>query len=251
MSSDRSSPSGFAFPVLLILLLAAGGAALAYGRFEVLEFRSLAFVLASCAVTFVAAGLLARELLAGATGGEGMRTVYEAIKEGAEAFMRRQYRTIAIIAALTSALVYLLYAFIRTPSPDDPVSVGALAIGTAAAFIFGAFCSGVAGVLGMWVAIRTNVRVAVSARTSTAAALRTALRGGAVAGLVVPAMSLAGVATLFALLRANDVTADHVPLLVIGYGFGASFVALFAQLGGGIYTKAADVAQWPSPGTCP
>jgi K(+)-stimulated pyrophosphate-energized sodium pump len=116
-----------------------------------------------------------------------------------------------------------------------------LAITTALAFIAGAGCSGVAGVLGMWVATRTNVRVADAARDSTESALRVALRGGAVAGLVVPAMSLAGTAALFAVLRAVNVSAEHAPLLVIGYGFGASFVALFAQLGGGIYTKAADV----------
>ena len=241
MNSKQQSGGGLIFPVLLVILLAAGAFALAVGQLPAVESNWLAFVLAACAVTFVAAGLLARELLAGPGGNPEMMVVYEAIKEGAEAFIRRQYRTIAIIAAGTAFVVYVLYAFVRTPSPEDPASAATLAIAMAIAFVFGAFCSGVAGVLGMWVAIRTNVRVAVSAQSSTALALRTALRGGAVAGLVVPAMSLAGVATLFAILRGMDVTAEHAPLLVIGYGFGASFVALFAQLGGGIYTKAADV----------
>ncbi|HEX6631510.1 MAG TPA: sodium-translocating pyrophosphatase, partial [Gemmatimonadaceae bacterium] len=201
----------------------------------------LALVLGACGITFAAAGLLGRALLRGDTGSGGMRAVHAAIREGAEAFMRRQYRTITTLAVATAVLVYLLYAVVRTPSAQDPAPAATLALATAAAFLFGAACSGVAGVLGMWVAIRTNVRVAAAARGTTGAALRTALRGGAVAGLVVPAMSLAGVAALFAILRVLGVTAAHAPLLVIGYGFGASFVALFAQLGGGIYTKAADV----------
>ena len=102
--------------------------------------------------------------------------------------------------------------------------------------------------MGMWVSIRTNIRVAAAAMTSLNGALQTALRGGAVSGLFTVAMSLLGVGGLFA--RAQRITpagmtpaewAQHIPFLIVGYGFGASFVALFAQLGGGIYTKAADV----------
>ena len=241
VTNKVESGSGVVFPVLLIAILVTGAAALFVGGLPRDELRPLAFVLSACAVTFIVAGVLVRELLALPRGSAGMLAVYDAIKEGAEAFMRRQYRTIAMIAAITAGLVYVLYAYVRAPSDQDPASVGTLALATALAFVFGACCSGIAGVLGMWVAIRTNVRVAMAARDSTASALRVALRGGAVAGLVVPAMSLAGVATLFAMLRAVSVTANHTPLLVIGYGFGASFVALFAQLGGGIYTKAADV----------
>ena len=241
VTNKAETGSGTIFPILLVVILAAGAAALFAGQLPSNEMRPLAFVLGACAITFVVAGMLVRELLALPTGTAGMKVVYDAIKEGAEAFMRRQYRTIAMIAAITAALVYILYAFLREPSAEDPASAGTLALATALAFVFGACCSGIAGVLGMWVAIRTNVRVAMAAGDSTASALRVALRGGSVAGLVVPAMSLAGVATLFAVLRAVDVTANHAPLLVIGYGFGASFVALFAQLGGGIYTKAADV----------
>ena len=205
------------------------------------EFRLLAGVVAACVLTFVAAGFLARELLRGPTGTPAMFEVHAAIREGAEAFMRRQYSTIAALAAGTAVLVYVLYAFVRTPAAGEPASAGMLALATALAFVFGAACSGVAGVLGMWVAIRTNLRVAAAAQDSASSALRTALRGGAVAGLVVPALSLAGIAALFVALRASGVSAADAPLLVIGYGFGASFVALFAQLGGGIYTKAADV----------
>lgn len=236
--ADRGA---IAFAIALGSILAGGGSALIWGGLSVVERRPLELVLGACAVAFGAAGLLGRALLQSDAGTPAMQVVHAAIREGAEAFMRRQYRTIAILAVLTTALVFLLYAVVRTPSAADPVPAFMLASATAGAFAFGAACSGMAGLLGMWVAIRTNVRVASAARTSTSAALGVALRGGAVAGLVVPAMSLAGVAALLAVLRAFGVPTHDAPLLLIGYGFGASFVALFAQLGGGIYTKAADV----------
>src|SRR5260221_1418401 len=100
----------------------------------------------------------------------------------------------------------------------------------------------------MWVSIRTNIRVAAAAMNSLNDALQTALRGGAVSGIFTVAMSLLGVGGLFAVVPALAPSgmdaaewSKHVPFLIVGYGFGASFVALFAQLGGGIYTKAADV----------
>jgi len=95
----------------------------------------------------------------------------------------------------------------------------------------------------MWISIRSNVRTAAAARTSLNGALQAALRGGAVSGLLVVAMSLLGVGGLYAVAKAMNVTneATQIPLLIVGYGFGASLVALFAQVGGGIYTKAADV----------
>jgi K(+)-stimulated pyrophosphate-energized sodium pump len=95
----------------------------------------------------------------------------------------------------------------------------------------------------MWISIRSNVRTAAAARTSLNGALQAALRGGAVSGLLVVAMSLLGVGGLFAIAKAmgSAQTVAHIPLLIAGYGFGASLVALFAQVGGGIYTKAADV----------
>lgn len=225
----------------LVALMLVNAGLLATSGLERTEWMLLTGVVAVCGVTFLVAGMLARELLGQSTGTPAMGVVHGAIQEGAEAFMRRQYSTIAVLAAATAVAVWVLYAFLRTPSSTDPTSAGSLAVATALSFVFGAACSGVAGVLGMWVAIRTNVRVAAAAADSASSALRTALRGGAVAGLVVPALSLSGIAALFAALRAFGIAAEHAPLLVIGYGFGASFVALFAQLGGGIYTKAADV----------
>ena len=103
-------------------------------------------------------------------------------------------------------------------------------------------CSGIAGLIGMFVAVRANIRTASAARSSLNRALQIALRGGAVSGLFVVAMSLLGVGGLYTIVHAFAVVPpERIPLLIVGYGFGASFVALFAQLGGGIYTKAADV----------
>src|SRR5205807_2433738 len=112
---------------------------------------------------------------------------------------------------------------------------------TTLSFLFGAFCSGVAGLVGMYVAVRSNIRTASAARSSLNKALQIALRGGAVSGLFVVAMSLFGVGLLYSVLDALHFEPTKIPLMIVGYGFGASFVALFAQLGGGIYTKAADV----------
>ena len=240
-AGGSATGGGWILSALLVSIVAAGGGLVATAGLAPLETRLLSGVLAACVIALGASWLLARELLSGPAGTPEMFSVHAAIREGAEAFMKRQYGTIASLAGATAVLVYVLYAFVRTPAASDPADAGALAIATALAFVFGAACSGIAGVMGMWVAIRTNLRVAAAAQGSASAALRTALRGGAVAGLVVPALSLAGIAALFAGLRATGVGAEQAPLLVIGYGFGASFVALFAQLGGGIYTKAADV----------
>ncbi len=240
-AASRNAIGGGMLALLLAGIIGIDVILLATSAISGLEWKLLAGVVAACAVTVMVAAALTKELLSGPEGTDGMRAVHIAIREGAEAFMRRQYSTIAVLAAVTALLVYGLYAFVRTPADGDPSSPGMLALATALAFVFGAACSGIAGVLGMWVAIRTNLRVAAAAQTSIGAALRSALRGGAIAGLTVPALSLAGIAALFIGLRAAGVSAAEAPLLVIGYGFGASFVALFAQLGGGIYTKAADV----------
>ena len=168
-------------------------------------------------------------------GPESMQNVAAIIYEGAIAFLNRQYRTIGVLAIAGAMVIAGLLAFLSRSG--DPLSV---AWHTAVAFIFGAVCSALAGFIGMLVAVRCNLRTAAAARRSLGEALTIALRGGAVSGLLVVSLSLLGVFGLFVLyggLTHPDVT----PSLIVGYGFGASFVALFAQLGGGIYTKAADV----------
>ena len=184
---------------------------------------------------------LARQVLAADDGTPQMQEIAGAIKEGAEAFLRRQNRTIFVIGLGVAALIFVLYAFVRPPTAHDPTTPFNMALATTLAFCFGALCSGVSGYIGMFVSIRANLRTASAVRSSLNRALQLALRGGAVSGLFVVAMSLLGVGGLFVLLRAFGVAEEKIPLLIVGYGFGASLVALFAQLGGGIYTKAADV----------
>src|SRR5437773_3197048 len=184
---------------------------------------------------------LAREVLAADEGTPQMQEIAGAIKEGAEAFLRRQNATIFGIGLGVAALIFVLYAFVRPPNPNDPSTPFNMAVATTLAFCFGALCSGVSGYVGMFVSIRANLRTASAVRSSLNRALQLALRGGAVSGLFVVAMSLLGVGGLFVVLRAFGVAEEKIPLLIVGYGFGASLVALFAQLGGGLYTKAADV----------
>src|SRR5436309_2610032 len=169
-----------------------------------------------------------------------MRKISDAIQEGAQAFLRRQYRTIGLLSIALGVLIYLLYAFFRKPHPGEPAAA-TLALTTTLSFLFGALCSGVAGLVGMYVAVRSNIRTASAARSSLNKALQIALRGGAVSGLFVVAMSLFGVSLLYSVLDALHFEPTNIPLMIVGYSFGASFVALFAQLGGGMYTKAADV----------
>lgn len=186
---------------------------------------------------------LIRNVMNRDTGTPRMREISDAIKSGAEAFLSRQYKTIIYLAVALTAIIYILYAFVRSGNPHDPATPGQLALWTSLSFIFGALCSVAAGYMGMWVSIRSNIRTAAGALKNMNSALQPALRGGAVSGFFVVAMSLLGVAGLFAIVEWAGVTPDveRIPLLIVGYGFGASFVALFAQLGGGIYTKAADV----------
>ena len=184
---------------------------------------------------------LARYVLQHEMGTDKMQEISNAIKEGAEAFLSRQNRTIILLAAVLAVLIFFLYGFVRTPSPADPVPPLQMAFWTTFSFVLGALCSVIAGYIGMWVSIRANIRTAAAVRSSLNEGLRVAMRGGAVSGLFVVAMSLLGVGGLYALLDSLGLDPQKIPFTIVGYGFGASFVALFAQLGGGIYTKAADV----------
>jgi K(+)-stimulated pyrophosphate-energized sodium pump len=183
-------------------------------------------------LALIAAFVLARIVLSADTGTPEMQSISNAIREGAEAFLSRQYRTIGILAVVLAIVVFLGYHASPRTAP--------FALRTVISFLVGAICSGLAGFTGMYVSIRANIRTASAARSSLNGALQTALRGGAVTGLVVVALSLIGVGVLFLFFGGlQDPT--HVVYQLVGFGFGASLVALFAQLGGGIYTKAADV----------
>ncbi|MCX6828714.1 MAG: sodium-translocating pyrophosphatase [candidate division Zixibacteria bacterium] len=203
----------------------------------------LGIILVISVFGLLAALYLARWVLKRPVGSAAMQAISNAIKEGAEAFLRRQNRTILVLATLVAALLFVGYGFIRSHRTFDPVGSSLeLATWITLSFVLGALCSVFAGYVGMWVSIRSNIRTAHAALSSLNDALRIALRGGAVSGLLVVAMSLLGVGGLYALVsNFSSVDPTKIPLLIVGYGFGASFVALFAQLGGGIYTKAADV----------
>ena len=129
----------------------------------------------------------------------------------------------------------------RHSSGQENITTSQLALYVAGSFIFGAICSAIAGYVGMWVRSVPTFARRQQSRSSLNLGLQIALRGGAVSGLFVVVMSLLGVGGLFALLSLFGIAGAEIPFLIVGYGFGASFVALFAQLGGGIYTKAADV----------
>src|SRR3970282_912036 len=196
----------------------------------------LVLVLGISVISLGFAGYLAKYVLNSDTGTPAMQDISNAIKEGAEAFLKRQYSTIIMLSIVLAVLIFILYWFAK--GDQD------MAWRTTVAFLFGAGCSALAGYIGMWIAIRSNIRTASAVRSSLNRALQISFRGGAVSGITIVAMSLLGVGILFVLYggAADDPeVVKRVPFLIVGYAFGASFVALFAQLGGGIYTKAADV----------
>jgi K(+)-stimulated pyrophosphate-energized sodium pump len=186
---------------------------------------------------------LARDVLRRDTGTKEMEAVAAMIFEGAVAFIRRQYVTIAILALVGALAIGLLISVFETKDVADTNIFGPeLGIRTAIAFLVGAACSMASGIIGMFISVKANVRTAAAARRSLVEAVQVAMRGGAVSGFLVVALSLLGVYLMFAAFGGLDATTiKQAPFLIVGYGFGASFVALFAQLGGGIYTKAADV----------
>ncbi|KAM2268225.1 hypothetical protein ACFX1S_046379 [Malus domestica] len=210
----------------------------------------IVFVFAVCIISFLVSMHLAKWVLAKDEGPLEMGQISDAIRDGAEGFFRTQYGTISKMAFLLAVVIFCIYLF-RRPTPQQEASgLGRFtsAYITVAAFLLGALCSGAAGYVGMWVSVRANVRVSSAARRSAREALQIAVRAGGFSALVVVGMAVLGIAILYATfyvwLRVDSpgsMKVTDLPLLLVGYGFGASFVALFAQLGGGIYTKAADV----------
>jgi K(+)-stimulated pyrophosphate-energized sodium pump len=179
-----------------------------------------------CAGLAVAYGLLtARALLALSPGNAEMQRISGAVQEGARAYLNRQYTVIAAVGAvLAIALIFI---------QDGYVAVG---------FVIGGVLSGATGYIGMNVSVRANARVAESARGGVGPALDVAFRGGAITGLLVVGLALLGVAGYYGLLTtAFDRTQKEAVDALIGLGFGGSLISVFARLGGGIFTKAADV----------
>ncbi len=179
-----------------------------------------------CALCAVAYGLVtARQLLALSPGNEVMQRISGAVQEGARAYLNRQYTVIAGVGVV----VFVALIFIQ----DFSVALG---------FLIGALLSGAAGYVGMNVSVRANARVAEAARSGVGKALDVAFRGGAITGMLVAGLALFGVAGYYgALTWLFDRTQKEAVDALIGLGFGGSLISVFARLGGGIFTKAADV----------
>ncbi len=189
---------------------------------------------------------LARGVLAADTGTAAMQDVAGTIYEGAVAFIRRQYTTIGILAIGGAVVIAIVIGLVEGKAVADTDVFGFdLGIRTGLAFLVGAACSMASGIIGMFISVKANLRTAAAARSSLVRAVQIAMRGGAVSGFLVVALSLLGVWGIFAAFGGlgSGQAVHDAPFLIVGFGFGASFVALFAQLGGGIYTKAADVGS--------
>ncbi len=174
-----------------------------------------------------------------------MIKVADAIKSGAQGFLKIQYITIAVISIPVAIVLFLMY-WLRDRSPNEPhIHSAILALIVMLSFLLGAFLSGLSGFIGMFVSVRANSRVAAAATRSYRESLNVAMRSGAFAGFLVVSLSVLGVAVLFTILYASipseKVDPQQIVGMIVGFSFGCSLSALFAQLGGGIYTKAADV----------
>ena len=197
-------------------------------------------------VAILLAAYLAWDVLRRDKGSADMQRVAAMIYEGAMAFMKRQYRTIAILAIVAAIVISLVLWQLSNTDVDGNGVIDAsdkmgVAWRTGVAFLVGAFCSAIAGIMGMLIAVRANLRTAAGAvRGGLKEAIVVGLRGGAVSGFLIVALSLLGVTAIFYAFG-GQTHPEIAPFLIVGFGFGASFVALFSQLGGGIYTKAADM----------
>jgi K(+)-stimulated pyrophosphate-energized sodium pump len=185
---------------------------------------------------------LIRQILRSDAGSAAMQDVNSRINEGAWAFIRRQYSTIAIVALVVAAIIGVILATLSSEEELNTLGVSALGLGwrTAVAFLVGAFCSCLSGIVGMWIAVKSNVRCAAASHHGLDKAIKVALRGGAVSGFLIVTLSLLGVTAMYFAFGGYN-NPDVAPHLIVAFGFGASMVALFAQLGGGIFTKAADM----------
>jgi K(+)-stimulated pyrophosphate-energized sodium pump len=184
---------------------------------------STVFILGS-AILAIVYGIVLIKMVVGLNGGnEKMQAIAKAIEEGAKAYLNRQYKTIGLVSAVLFVVIGLVLNWM-----------------TAIAFLLGAFLSALTGYIGMNVSVRANVRTTEAARSGLAPALQVAVRGGAVTGMLVVGLALLGTAGFY-FLAANYFPTDEVLRMLIGLGFGGSLISIFARLGGGIFTKAADV----------
>ena len=177
-----------------------------------------AYAIAASLISIAFAFYLARKVKKYPEGEGKMVEISNAIREGAKAYLNRQYKTVAYVALIIFAILYFT-----------------LGLSTGIGFLVGAIASAIAGYIGMNIAVRANVRTAEAAKSGLGKALKVAFEGGAVTGLLVVGLGLLVVTGFYILSGGKDLSA------LIGVGFGGSLISVFARLGGGIYTKAADV----------
>ncbi len=206
-------------------------------HFSGADWTWLIVALAAGVVGITAGLILARGVLAADTGTPKMREIATAIQEGAEAFLKRQFRTIIIIVVPLAVLIFFTATKVTRPDGTVALSFAQAGIYRVVCFLFGAAFSGLTGFIGMSIAVRGNVRTAAAAARGgkMAGAMKVAFRTGAVTGMLCVGLGLLG-ATAIVMIFQNSATA-----VLIGFAFGASLLALFMRVGGGIFTKAADV----------
>ncbi|MFQ5662598.1 MAG: sodium-translocating pyrophosphatase [Terriglobia bacterium] len=190
-------------------------------------------VLASALIALGYGYYLVRRVLRQPAGSEKMREIAAAIEEGAMAYLGRQFRTMILFVAALTLVLWFIYRPVYPVRPEGAALP--LPLGIALAFLMGVLASYGAGYVGMWLAVKANVRTATAALKSYSAALELGFRAGAVSGMFTVGFGLLGATLIFLLF------AEHAMKVLIGFGFGGSLAALFMRIGGGIYTKAADV----------
>jgi K(+)-stimulated pyrophosphate-energized sodium pump len=200
-----------------------------FGSFET---NALWVILVISLVALVFAYYLVREVLAAPEGTEKMKEIARAIQLGAKAYLNRQFRTVGIFMAVLAVVLFFALPVSENASHGETF----IRVGRSLAFILGAGLSAITGYTGMWLAVRANVRTANAARESgLRQAMRVAFRAGGVAGMFTVGLGLFG-ATVILLIYQEDATA-----VLVGFGFGGALLAMFMRVGGGIFTKAADV----------